>query len=499
MRTLLLLCLLSLLLASARAFTRASFPWQCRELFVGGLSLGPGTPRRVVTTRLLTAGSARSLRPMITKLEATGLLRETLAGTVTALATIPTSVAYAAVVGVSPLVGIWSSAVVGFFSAVVGREPGMISAAAGVIAIPMAAVYKLHGETYMLATLFLAGTMELLFGALKLGTRIGLYCEDTCDLYEGSYITPPIIAGFMNAFGLFLVKSQYKLFRSLEPTTLPASLATALATVVGIHLFPRVITGIPGSLMGLLFASVVSLGLKFPLLLLSEYAGPGVFTGGLSALPSLKTSLGLFSGNKEVLDVLLVALPAAFGVALISILETAIAAEIAGKNFVKSAEPAAASSYLPHGNRAMIGLGVGNIASAFLGGFGGCGVIPNTQLNSRSGGIGLASSIAYSLALAVAVVFAAPMIGRLPMAALGGLMIQVAWNTIEWKENLELIKKGLKNATASVDLLALLVTTVVCIKKDMGLGVLSGVVVTKVGHLAIAHLGPRLQGKGALA
>lgn len=465
---LLLLCLFSFLAASARAFT-------ARSKLIRKLQLAarPGNklPGKAV------------------------LLRETLAGTVTALATIPTSVAYASVVGVSPLVGIWSSAVVGFFSAIVGREPGMISAAAGVIAIPMAAVYKQHGEAYMLATLFLAGTMELLFGVLKLGTRLGLYCEDTCDLYEGSYITPPVIAGFMNAFGLFLVKSQYKLFRSFDPVTLVPSLATALATVVGIHFFPRVITGVPGSLMGLLFASVVSLSLKFPLLLLSEYAGPGVFTGGLSALPSLKLSpalfRSLFPGNKGVCDMLMIALPAAFGVALISILETAIAAEIAGNNFVttlsSSSDPAAASSYLPHGNRVMVGLGVGNIASAFLGGFGGCGVIPNTQLNSRSGGRGLASSIAFSLALAVAVVFAAPLIGRLPMAALGGLMIQVAWNTIEWKENSELIQKGLKNATGAVDLLALVVTTVVCIKKDMGFGVLSGVAVSKMGRLAVVN------------
>ena len=58
--------------------------------------------------------------------------------------------------------------------------------------------------------------------------------------------------------------------------------------------------------------------------------------------------------------------------------------------------------------------------SALFGGFGGCGLIPNTLLNGTSGGEGYASSFSYSLFLALFVVVFAPIIGRIPMASLAG-------------------------------------------------------------------------------
>ena len=451
------------------------------------------SPLRAASTRLgaSATGSSSATAPAKTRSAGAVLTRETLAGAVTALATIPTSVSYATVVGVSPLVGIWSSAIVGLFSAVVGREPGLISAAAGVIAIPMGLMFKAHGAAYVAATMVLAGFIEFMFGQLQLGTRMGLYCEDSCDVFTGSHINAPIIAGFMNAFFIFLIQKQMHLFHSFSPASLPSSLATAALTIAGINVFPKLTQAVPGSLLGLMFASVLSVGvLKLPLLLLTDYAGPGVFAGGLGALPKftgaslLKTLIGGQTGAASFAQLLKIILPAAVGVATISILETAIAAEISGNNFVKAADEEDAANYVPHGNRAMKGLGVGNFISALLGGFGGCGVIPNTQLNARSGGVGLSSSIAYSLTLAASVVFAAPLIGQLPLAALGGLMIHVAFNTVEWHENKELFSqvrsKGLSSSKVLVDLATMLVTTFVCIKGDMGLGVLAGVAVSKL-------------------
>lgn len=419
------------------------------------------------------------------------LLREALAGTVTALGTVPTSVAYATVVGVSPLVGIWSSAVTGLVTAVVGREPGMITAAAGVIAIPMSVIYKQHGAGYMCVAMLLAGLFEYLFGLLALGTKLGLYCEDKCDIFRGSLITPANVAGFMNAFAIFLLKKQIKLFKNFSPATLPASLLTAGLCVAGINGLPRVIRGAPGSLLGLAFSSLVSaVLLRLPVQSLAEYAGGNVFSGGLSALPSfsglaaLRTLLYGSSGGQTFLQVLGVVLPAAFGVATISILETAIAVEISGKHYANTrAMPESGGIYTPHANMAMKGLGLGNMLSALLGGFGGCGVVPNTSLNNKSGGRLLLSSVFCSLMLGLSVVSIAPLIGAIPLAALGGLMIQVAINTVEWREIGELINEAKSGSTHGlVDLLTMMLTTVVCFK-DMALGVLVGMAVSKSGPL----------------
>jgi hypothetical protein len=83
-------------------------------------------------SRLITDRQAR-VSWMSPRGEKGELLRELLAGSVVALATIPTSVAYSTVIGLSPLSGIWSSAVVGLLVTIVGGGPGLIAGAAGVV------------------------------------------------------------------------------------------------------------------------------------------------------------------------------------------------------------------------------------------------------------------------------------------------------------------------------------------------------------------------------
>jgi len=85
------------------------------------------------------------------------LLREVVAGLVVAVATIPTSVSYSTIVGVSPLTGIWTSAIVGLCVTVVGGGPGLIAGAAGVVALPMARLVGLYGPQYMAAAVLLSG------------------------------------------------------------------------------------------------------------------------------------------------------------------------------------------------------------------------------------------------------------------------------------------------------------------------------------------------------
>jgi SulP family sulfate permease len=108
--------------------------------------------------------------------------------------------------------------------------------------------------------------------------------------------------------------------------------------------------------------------------------------------------------------------PTAVAVAIISLLETILARRVA----------CAATGACPpdpddaQADRAAVAVGLGNFASAMFGGFGGCGLIPNTLLNSRNGGLSYVSSLAYALSLALCVILFAPVIGRIPMAALSG-------------------------------------------------------------------------------
>ena len=125
-------------------------------------------------------------------------------------------------------------------------------------------------------------------------------------------------------------------------------------------------------------------------------------------------------------------------------------------------------------------VGLGNAVSALMGGFGGCGLIPNTVLNARAGGKGALSAIGYAVFLSLAVVTAAPAIGSIPLAALAGLMLNVAINTFEWAETKKVFGHAWDNLRlgssspsspqrkhsqqAWLDFVGLCVTCAVCVK-----------------------------------
>ena len=79
--------------------------------------------------------------------------------------------------------------------ALVGGAPGLIAGAAGVVAVPLSKLVATHGIQTMGITVLLAGAFEMLFGLLRLGK-------------VAEIVTEPVMTGFLNAFAIFLMKSQ---------------------------------------------------------------------------------------------------------------------------------------------------------------------------------------------------------------------------------------------------------------------------------------------------
>jgi sulfate permease, SulP family len=83
-------------------------------------------------------------------------------------------------------------------------------------------------------------------------------------------------------------------------------------------------------------------------------------------------------------------------------------------------------------NRECVGQGIGNVACGLLGGMGGCAMIGQSLINVKSGGRGRLSGIAAAVALLLFILFLAPLIEAVPMAALVGVMFMVVIGTFEW-------------------------------------------------------------------
>ncbi|CAM9516634.1 unnamed protein product, partial [Heterosigma akashiwo] len=388
------------------------------------------------------------------------LTEEFLAGLVVALSCIPSSISFAGIAGVNPLVGIWSCVVLGVVSSLLRGRPGLISGAAGVVVVPLAPLVASHGTQYMAAAVMLSAAMQAVFGALKLGRFI-------------SVISDPVMSGFLNGLGFLLGVSQVKIFSSLRGAELKAAGAIALFTASIIQFLPLLTTAVPSSLVAVGLATVISGILKLPVQTLVDLAGEETFRGGLSVLPSWTGLPGVpFS-----LATLKIIAPAAFSIAAISMLESLLAAKVV------SEAPPICETAETNNDRVLYGNALGNAASALLGGFGGCGLIPQTVLNVQSRGRGQASSLAYALCLVPAVLVGAPLVGAIPTASLAGLMLAVAAGTVQWGASARAVRAALRPAphrsatpwAARTAAAALLAASLACYFVDMASGIALGV------------------------
>ena len=122
-------------------------------------------------------------------------VKDVLSGVVSALASVPTSIAFAQIAGVNPLVGLWASVIVGFIMSVAGASPGLIAGAAGVVAVPLAPLISQHGVAYMAPAVFMAAVLVMLCVATKLSRAVSLVSDN-------------VMFGFLNGLGCLLIKSQ---------------------------------------------------------------------------------------------------------------------------------------------------------------------------------------------------------------------------------------------------------------------------------------------------
>jgi sulfate permease, SulP family len=288
------------------------------------------------------------------------------------------------------------------------------------------------------------------------------------------------------------MKSQTKVFTSIlsQPAKLYSSIGLALTTASITQLFPKVSKAVPAPLVGLTVATIIATIFKLPVKTLAQtVTDASAFAGGLASLPKLiPNPFGFLTGMPS--NMLSILVTTAMSVAVISIVETIIASNLVKINY-RSKIVGDKSEDDP--NKQSMGLGLGNAVAAFIGGFGGCGLIPNTLLNARSGGLSNISQFSYAISLALAVLCFAPLIAKIPVAAIAGIMFVVGINTIEWAETKHIFEgalsifsgsvSGSKKKEAAVDFLAHIVSFLLCLKVDMMTGIFAGVIITQVGKL----------------
>jgi SulP family sulfate permease len=376
------------------------------------------------------SATAHLYRPKLATIlsEGYGLLsfrRDVIAALTVAIVALPLSMAIAVASGVTPDRGLYTAIIGGFLVSVLGGSRYQIGGPAGAFIVLVAATVAKFGVDGLLVTVLLSGLMLTLIGLSRLGSLI-------------RYIPHAVTVGFTCGIAVTILASQFKdlggltlpgaepgpllpkvaaLWQAL-PTVSPAALAVGAGSAALIFLLGLWRPNWPGMLFAVALASGAAALLPLPIETIGSHFG-GI-PRGLPAphLPAITLSL--------VLDVL----PAALSFTLLGGVESLLSAKVAD----------GMTGRKHRSNMELVAQGIANVASACFGGISVTGTIARTATNIRAGARSPLSGIMHAGFLLIFMVAAAPLASFIPLAALAGVLVVVAWNMAEKKEFLILLR-----------------------------------------------------------
>lgn len=358
------------------------------------------------------------------------------AGLTVGVVALPLAMAFAIASGLKPEAGLFTAIIAGFLISALGGSRVQIGGPAGAFIVIVYGILERYGLANLIIATAMSGVLLFLMGLFKLGTLI-------------RFIPIAVVIGFTNGIAVLIMLSQVKDFLGLTLDKVPAhffaqlqalggalhtvntaALALALGSLLLVaawqRFMPRLgpdklpfsgkLTVVPGTIVALVLATLLSWTLALPV----ETIG-SKFGGIPAALPALVWPA--FSwGTAQFL------LMPALTLALLGAIESLLCARIADGYTADRHNP----------NQELMAQGVANFVTPFFGGMPATGTIARTVTNAKSGAVSPVAGMVHALTLLVVVLVAAPLAQHIPLAALAGILVYVAWNMGEWRAFVQL-------------------------------------------------------------
>ena len=381
-------------------------------------------------------------------------LLDLIAGITVGLVALPLAMAFAIASGLTPQAGIYCAIVTGFLISALGGSKTQIGGPTGAFVVVIAGIIAAHGVDGLFMCTVMAGILLIIMGVTGLGTGV-------------KFIPRPVVIGFTNGIAVLIASTQIKDFFGLHLDRVPGVFwmriealagsfhtlsfeATALAvfTLLTLIICRTLSPRIPGPIVALLLGTLAVYFFKLPVETI------GTRFGGIPAglphmhIPKFRTDLihGL--------------LGPAFTVAMLGAIESLMSAVVSDRMSNDRHNP----------NVELIGQGIANIFSPMFGGLPATGAIARTATNIRSGAQSPIAGIIHALTLLCILLFAAPLVSYVPMAALAGILMVVAYNMGEWREIPQLLK------LTATDISIWLVTFALTVFADLTVAVEAGMI-----------------------
>lgn len=392
-------------------------------------------------------------------------------GVTAAIVSLPLALAFGVASGAGPIAGLYGAVCVGFFAALFGGTPTLISEPTGPMTVVMTAIVAgltasnpENGLAMAFTVVMLAGLFQIIFGLFRLGKYITL-------------MPYSVISGFMSGIGVILiilqiapflgqaapkggvlgtVKALPELFANINPP----ELILGLMTLAIIFLMPKRIKRIvPPQLIALIVGTVVSLVVFGE----ADIRRIGEIPVGLPTLqvPTFSASQltvmfvdGIMLGMLGCIDTLL----------------TAVIADSLTRTEHKS-------------DKELIGQGIGNLISGICGGLPGAGATMGTVVNIQTGATSALSGLTRALILLVVVLGAARLTQPIPMAVLAGIALKVGIDILDWSFLKRSHKVSLKGSLIMYGVLLLTVFVDLIVAVGVGVFIANILTIERLSNL----------------
>lgn len=387
------------------------------------------------------------------------LRRDIISGTIVGVIAIPLGMAFAIASGVKPEYGIYTTIIAGILISLFGGSRFQIGGPTGAFIPILFAIGMQYGYENLLIAGMMAGVFLVLMGVLKLGVLIKFIPKPVTIGFTAGIAVIIFSGQIANVLGLREMRRHEKFIDNMKEIGLHISstniysILTAVICLGVIILTMKLAPKIPGSLIGLLVATVLAALL---------FSGKVTTIG--SAYGDIPNTLPTFHFPVITWERMVYLIKPAFLIAMLGAIESLLSAVVAD----------GMTGDRHDSNRELIGQGIANIVAPLFGGIPATGAIARTATNIKNGAASPLSGVIHGLVVFLILLLFAPYASAIPLAAMAPILMVVAWNMSERKEFIHLLK------TKTGDSLILAVTFLLTVFADLTLAVEVGLVLAVV-------------------
>jgi SulP family sulfate permease len=351
------------------------------------------------------------------------------AGLTGAVIVLPQGVAFATIAGLPPEYGLYTAMVTPIIAALFGSSFHLVSGPTTAISIVVFSAVSHHATpgtpefiSLALTLTFLAGVYQLAFGLGRMGSLV-------------NFVSHTVVIGFTAGAAILIATSQLKHVTGIYVPKGESFLHTWYDLYEGIHSFNIYLLLIAAITLAVAITSKKLLP-KAPNLLVGMVAGSLIaiyfkgYTDDIALVGEIPAHLPPLSSPDFSFETIQMLAPEAFAVALLGLIEAVSISRAVATRSNQRINP----------NQEFIGQGLSNMFGSFMSSYAGSGSFTRSGINFEAGARTPLSAIIAAFALMIIVLLIAPLTAYLPIAAMGGVILLVAYNLIDFRHIKQILR-----------------------------------------------------------